>query len=106
MAGQTSSIPIADVVLDNEIYPRSAIDHRRVQLFAENLRAGFTFEPIDVQVHPENGTKYRILDGVRRWKAYKEAGEKRINAHVIKLPRRTNSSLILWHKAVAIPFLR
>ena len=54
---------MSDLVLHKKIYPRNAIDHRRVDMFSENMRDGFTFEPIDVEVHPEERGKYRILEG-------------------------------------------
>jgi len=60
--------------LDESIYPREKIDHKRVSIFAENLRDGLNFEPIEVQIHPEKKGKYRILDGVHRWTAHKEVG--------------------------------
>jgi hypothetical protein len=82
------SIPITDIVLDNEVYPRSAIDHKRVGMFAENIRDGFEFEPIHVQAHPEEKGKYRILDGAHRWQAHKSIGSKDILAKVIKLDGR------------------
>jgi hypothetical protein len=85
MANRSSLIPINNLVLDNEIYPRSAIDHRRVRLFAENVRDGFEFEPIHVQLHPEDPSKYRILDGAHRWQAYKDVGVNEILARIIKL---------------------
>jgi hypothetical protein len=85
MGNPPSFIPINNLVLDNEIYRRSAIDHRRVQMFAENLRDGFEFEPIHVQLHPEEAGKYRILDGAHRWQAYKAVGEQEIPARIIKL---------------------
>ncbi len=68
MSSALTTISTSDLVLDKEIYPRNAIDHRRVDMFAENMRDGFTFEPIDVEVHPEERGKYRILDGVHRYK--------------------------------------
>jgi hypothetical protein len=40
MTDSRFSIPIDNIILDNEIYPRSTIDHKRVGLFAENLRDG------------------------------------------------------------------
>ena len=43
-------IPISDIVLDESIYPRETIDHRRIALFEENIRDGFAFDPIEVQV--------------------------------------------------------
>jgi hypothetical protein len=85
MGNQPSFIPINNLVLDNEIYPRSAIDHKRVQIFAENLRDGFEFDPIHVQELPGEKGKYRILDGAHRWQAYKAAGAKEIPARIIKL---------------------
>jgi len=85
MHNTPSFIPIDNLVLDNEIYPRSAIDHKRVRIFAENLRDGFEFDPIHVQLHPEEAGKYRILDGAHRWQAYKVVGAKEIPARIIKL---------------------
>jgi hypothetical protein len=85
MGNSPSFIPINNLVLDDEIYPRSGIDHRRVQMFADNLRDGFVFDPIHVQAHPEEEGKYRILDGVHRWQAYKAVGEQEIPATIIKL---------------------
>ena len=67
-------IAILDVTLDESIYPREKIDHKRVHIFSENLREGFKFDPIEVQIHPEKKGKYRILDGVHRWNAHKESG--------------------------------
>ncbi|RLB93033.1 MAG: transcriptional regulator [Deltaproteobacteria bacterium] len=67
-------VAISDVILDESIYPREKIDHKRVSIFAENLRDGFKFEPIKVQIHPGKKEKYRILDGAHRWNAHKEVG--------------------------------
>jgi len=67
-------IPITNIILDENIYPRHKIDQRRVAVFSENIRDGFTFDPIDVQAHPTLPGKYRILDGVHRWSAYKTTG--------------------------------
>ena len=44
-------IPISDIVLDESIYPRERIDRKRVSLFAENMRDGFSFDPIVVEHH-------------------------------------------------------
>ncbi len=70
----SQKVAIFDVILDESIYPREKIDHKRVSIFAENLRDNFKFDPIEVQVHPEKNGKYRILDGVHRWNAHKEVG--------------------------------
>jgi hypothetical protein len=61
MTESISKIPISDILLDEGIYPRERIDQRRVGIFAENIRDGCTFDPLEVQPHPEKKGKYRIL---------------------------------------------
>ena len=58
-------IHLGDIILDESIYPREKIDHKRVDIFTENLRYGLIFDPIEVQPHPSIKGKYRILEGVR-----------------------------------------
>jgi hypothetical protein len=79
------TVKIEDIVIDRSIYPRSGIDHKRVSMFEENMRDGFEFKPIHLQVHPDEPGKYRILDGAHRFTAYKGVGEKEIPAQIIKL---------------------
>ena len=74
MAKQTTTIPIASIILDEDIYPRKGIDPKRVGIFAENIRDGFNFEPIEVEPAPDKSGKYRLLDGAYRWSAYKSTG--------------------------------
>jgi len=57
MTRSTTKIPITDIVLDEEIYPRERIDQKRVGIFAENIRDNFKFEPIEVELHPEKTGK-------------------------------------------------
>jgi hypothetical protein len=83
MTQQTSKIPISSIVLDEDIYPRKGIDHRRVGMFAENIRDGFRFDPIEVERCPASPDLYRLLDGAHRWSAYKTTGVTEIEA-VIK----------------------
>jgi hypothetical protein len=85
MSKSPVSIPVADIMLDNDIYPRASIDHKRVGIFAENMRDGFEFEPIHVQELPHEKGKYRILDGAHRWQAYKATGAKEVLAKVVRL---------------------
>ena len=66
MSEVKKQIPISDIILDESIYPRDKIDQRRAGIFAENIRDGFKFDPIEIQSHPERKGKYRILDGVHR----------------------------------------
>jgi len=74
MIKATTRIPISDIILDEEIYPRDNIDQKRVGIFAENIRDGFKFDPIEVEPAPDRPGKYRLLDGVHRWSAYKATG--------------------------------
>jgi len=95
---------ISDVFLDESIYPRENIDHKRIGVFEENLRDGFVFDPIEVQVWPDTGKavkkgKYRILDGVHRWSAYKKTGATQIDV-VIKI--LNNIEPILYAAKMAI----
>jgi len=74
MTQETTTIPIASIILDESIYPRKGIDPRRIGIFAENIRDGFRFEPVEVESAPDNPGKYRLLDGAHRWSAYKSTG--------------------------------
>ena len=82
---KVQSIKTSDIVLDKIIYPRSSIDHKRVSMFEENMRDGFEFDPIQLQAHPDEPGKYRILDGAHRFTAYKGIGEKTVTAEIIQL---------------------
>jgi hypothetical protein len=74
MTQQTTQIPVSSIILDEDIYPRKGIDHRRVGIFAENIRDGVAFDPIEVEPCPDKPGFYRLLDGVHRWSAYKSNG--------------------------------
>jgi hypothetical protein len=39
-----ATIPITDIYLDESIYPRENIDHKRIKMFVENLRDDFKFD--------------------------------------------------------------
>ena len=81
----SDKVAISDVTLDESIYPREKIDHKRVSIFAENLRENVKFDPIVVQIHPKKKGKYRILDGVHRWNAHKEVGLTDIQVIILDL---------------------
>jgi len=85
MAKTACTVPITQIILDEEIYLREGVSPKRVSMFAENMRDGFEIDPIEVQVHPEYGDKYRILGGAHRWHAYKEVGATEIPVHIITL---------------------
>ena len=85
MTKTACTVPITQIILDKDIYPREGVSPKRVSMFAENMRDGFEIDPIEVQVHPEYGDKYRILDGAHRLQAYKEIGATEIPVHIITL---------------------
>jgi len=100
MAKPTTKIPISSIILDEEIYPRKGIDQKRVGIFAENIRDGFKFDPIEVEPHPDKPGKYRLLDGVHRWSAYKAVGEAETDAIIIKDLDGTDPLLYAAKKAI------
>ncbi|MBC8418823.1 MAG: hypothetical protein ABIE47_15915 [Pseudomonadota bacterium] len=53
MMKPANRIPISSIILDEEIYPRKGIDQKRVGIFAENIRDGFKFDPIEVEPDPD-----------------------------------------------------
>ena len=78
-------VNLNQLVIDETIYPRRAINLKRVELFAENLRDGFSFDAIEVEIHPDDTDKYRILDGAHRFKAHRAAGLSEISVNIQKL---------------------
>ena len=90
MTETTIKIQVSDIFLDESIYPRENIDQKRVGVFAENLRDGHLFDPIQVQICPVSKLPefisfldkiwYRILDGAHRWSAFKKTGQTQIDA--------------------------
>jgi len=99
MTQETTKIPIASIILDESIYPRKGIDPRRIGIFAENIRDGFRFEPVEVEPAPDNPGKYRLLDGAHRWSAYKSTGVTEAEA-VIKNLNGTDPLLYAAKKAI------
>jgi hypothetical protein len=79
MTQQTTQIPVSSIILDEAIYPRKGIDHKRVGMFAENIRDGIAFDPIEVEPCPDKPGFYDLLDGAHRWSAYKSTGVEEVN---------------------------
>ena len=100
MTKSTTKIPISSIIFEEDIYPRKGIDHKRVGIFAENIRDGFKFEPIEVEPDPDKPGKYRLLDGVHRWSAYKAVGVAEIEAIIIKDLDGTDPLLYAARKAI------
>jgi len=99
MTKSATKIPISSIILDEDIYPRKGIDPRRVGIFAENIRDGFKFEPIEVEPAPYKPGRYRLLDGAHRWSAYKSTGLTEAEA-VIKNLDGTDPLLYAAKKAI------
>ncbi len=85
MRQRAIEIPISSIILDEDIYPRKGIDHRRVGMFAENIRDGFEFDPIEVEPVPDQPGWYRLLDGAHRWSAFKLTGKVKVKVLVQEL---------------------
>ncbi len=100
MAKPTTKISISSIILDEEIYPRKGIDQKRVGIFAENIRDGFKFDPIEVQPDPDRPGKYRLLDGAHRWNAFKAVGVAEIDAIIIENLEGTDPLLYAAKKAI------
>ena len=58
------SIPLTKIIFDEEIYPRTGIDHKRVAMFTENLRDGHPakggIEAFRQNAHIGKCSKYRF----------------------------------------------
>ena len=99
MTKSASQIPISSIILDEDIYPRKGIDPMRVGIFAENIRDGFKFEPIEVEPAPDKPGRYRLLDGAHRWSAYKSTGAEEAES-IIKNLHGTDPLLYAAKKAI------
>jgi len=99
MTKSKTKIPISSIILNEDIYPRKGIDRKRVGIFAENIRDGFKFEPIEVEPDPDKPGKYRLLDGAHRWGAYKTVGVTEPEA-IIKDLNGTDPLLYAAKKAI------
>ncbi|MCP3943654.1 MAG: ParB N-terminal domain-containing protein, partial [Desulfobacteraceae bacterium] len=99
MTQQTTQITISSIILDEDIYPRRGIDHRRVGIFAENIRDGIKFDPIEVAPCPDKPDWYRLLDGAHRWNAYKSTGKDNVKV-LIKELNGTDPLLYAAKKAI------
>ena len=86
MAKQTTTIPIASIILDEEIYPRDRIDQKRVGIFAENIRDGFKFDPIEVEPAPGKPGIYRLGIPQDRLAKRLNVPQQTISRHLPKMP--------------------
>ncbi len=54
-------------------------------MFAENIRDGIKFDPIEVEPCPDKPGWYRLLDGAHRWSAYKSTGKDSVKVLIKEL---------------------
>jgi ParB-like chromosome segregation protein Spo0J len=85
IATSRATLPIGDILIDERIYPRKEVDPKRVALFADNMRDGVTYPIIEVEAHPDEADKYRVLDGAHRLGAYKAIGAEAIEVIIVNL---------------------
>ncbi len=72
-------LPLDAIRLDGGTQPRAAIDAETVREYAERMKAGDRFPPVQVYF---DGTDHWLSDGFHRVKAAAEAGEATIQAEV------------------------
>lgn len=78
---KTKILPIKNVVLDKEIYPRNAVDWMTVVRYQKALKSGAKFPPIAVALFEG---KYIAVDGFHRITSYKDNKEKHIEAEILE----------------------
>ena len=85
---ETSWIPINQLVVRRDLWPRSSTNEERIELFADQLRAGEELPPIELV--PHNDGKYLVADGVHRSHAAVRVGRNEVTAILIRpLPNET-----------------
>ena len=72
-------IRVSDILFDDEHHPRAEVDQQLVAEYAEALREGATFPPIDVF---RQGKKYLLADGRHRVEAARQLARKTIKAKI------------------------
>jgi len=90
---QTSWVPINQLLVRRDLWPRFSADEERIELFADQLRAGEELPPIEVV--PHNDGKYLIADGVHRSYAAVRAGRNDVTAIlIVPLPNETPEACV------------
>lgn len=81
-------IPVTEVVFDESIYPRKEWAQATVNRYAEALNADEVFPPIVL----ERDTR-RLLDGMHRWQAHKQALRDEIAVQFVDIPEDVPAKL-------------
>jgi len=85
--GKPKSLPIENLILETEYYPRIHRDWQTEARYADAMRNGDVFPP--VAVVPDGHGQYVVLDGFHRVAAAQRAGKTSILAAVYRnLPRK------------------
>ncbi len=79
-------IRVSDILIDDENHPRAEVDQQLVAEYAEALREGAAFPPIDVF---RQGKKYLLADGRHRVEAARQEGKATIQAKIRDGDKRT-----------------
>lgn len=80
---QVVKIKVSKIVPDPENL-RKVIDPEDIRTLAENIREHGQLDPIQVFVKSDG--QYDLLDGERRWRAFKELGLEEIDAIIVERP--------------------
>ncbi len=78
-------VALADIRIDAAIYPRAEVNRKRVDRYAEVMRDGVEFPPMEVEADPDDAGKFRILDGGHRHGAYEDVGRETVSVLVVDL---------------------
>jgi uncharacterized ParB-like nuclease family protein len=70
---------IADIRVDGDTQPRTAVDEAVVAEYAEDMKAGAEFPPVRVV---SDGAAYWLVDGFHRYYAHRKLGRTQIRAEV------------------------
>jgi DNA modification methylase/transposase-like protein len=78
-----NDIELCEISLDQDFYPRSQVNQKKVNEYIEALKSGNSFPPITLQKvkYPDGTTKLVLLDGAHRTEAYKQFNKWLISNH-------------------------
>lgn len=84
------TISIAEIVRDTALQPRAQLDSGTIQEYADAIKSGAEFPPVDVWETPEG---MLLSSGFHRVAAYETAGKKKVPAEIHQGTRRD----AIWH---------
>jgi hypothetical protein len=74
-----TSVPIAEIYFEEDLYPRSATDWQTIYIYSQSMKSGAKFPPITLAIL--NGKKI-LVDGKHRIEAFKNLKREKIDAEV------------------------